>query len=451
MDMAAWPRRGRRVAGPVRREQIRLLWLNAPSNPTGEVLDVDQLAALLAWARERGIVVASDECYALLPWTVDEVPSILDPRVNGGSLEGLLCVYSLSKQSNLAGYRAAFVAGDPSVVGELLAVRKQAGMMLPAPIQAAMTVALGDDDAVATQRETYRARRAILEPALRGAGGAIHGSQAGLYLWTTFDEDAMSSVDRLAASGSWSLPGCSMVRVAGVSSASRSPRPMSGSPPPPSASSAPDTCASRAPTDPTLHNGEPMDHATSAQLTLGEKSLDLPIVPSVEGNSGISIGPLRKETGAVTYDPGFMNTANAKSSITYIDGDEGILRYRGYPIEQLAEKSSDLEVSYLLINGELPTRGQLDNFEAQVEHRTLLDVRFKRMFESFPRDAHPMAVLQAGTSALSTFYQDSLDPFDEEQVRSPRCDCWRRCRPWPPTRTGSRRAMHCCTRTTGSR
>ena len=161
-----------------------------------------------------------------------------------------------------------------------------------------------------------------------------------------------------------------------------------------------------------------MDHTTtSAQLSLGEKTLDLPIIPAVEGNSGIAIGPLRKETGEVTYDPGFMNTANAKSSITYIDGDEGILRYRGYPIEQLAEKSSYLEVSYLLINGELPTKGQLDNFEAQVEHRTLLDERFKRMFDNFPRDAHPMAVLQAGTSALSTFYQDTLDPFDEEQVR----------------------------------
>ena len=161
-----------------------------------------------------------------------------------------------------------------------------------------------------------------------------------------------------------------------------------------------------------------MDHTTtSAQLTLGEQSLDLPLVPAVEGNAGIAIGPLRKQTGEVTYDPGFMNTANAKSSITYIDGDEGILRYRGYPIEQLAEKSSYLEVSYLLINGELPTKGQLDNFEAQVEHRTLLDERFKRMFDNFPRDAHPMAVLQAGTSALSTFYQDSLDPFDEEQVR----------------------------------
>ncbi|MGO1286675.1 MAG: citrate/2-methylcitrate synthase, partial [Brachybacterium sp.] len=161
-----------------------------------------------------------------------------------------------------------------------------------------------------------------------------------------------------------------------------------------------------------------MDHSTtSAQLTLGEKSLDLAHVPAVEGNSGIAIGPLRKETGDVTYDPGFMNTANAKSSITYIDGDEGILRYRGYPIEQLAEKSTYLEVAYLLVNGELPTKGQLDNFEAQVERRTLLDERFKHLFDGYPRDAHPMAVLQAGVSGLSTFYQDSLDPFDEEQVR----------------------------------
>ncbi|MGP9537635.1 citrate synthase [Brachybacterium sp. AOP43-C2-M15] len=161
-----------------------------------------------------------------------------------------------------------------------------------------------------------------------------------------------------------------------------------------------------------------MDQPTSsAQLSLGEQSLDLPIVPAVEGNSGIAIGPLRKETGEVTYDPGFMNTANAKSAITYIDGDEGILRYRGYPIEQLAERSSFLEVSYLLINGELPTAGQLDNFVAQVERRTLLDERFKRMFDNYPRDAHPMAVLQAGVTGLSTFYQDSLDPFDEEQVR----------------------------------
>lgn len=161
-----------------------------------------------------------------------------------------------------------------------------------------------------------------------------------------------------------------------------------------------------------------MDHATTpARLAYDEKTLDLPRIDAVEGNPGIGIGPLRKETGAVTYDPGFMNTANTTSEITYIDGDEGILRYRGYPIEQLAEHSTYLEVAYLLIHGELPTRGQLDNFSAQVERRTLLDERFRRLFDDYPRDAHPMAVLQAGVSALSTFYQDSLDPFDEEQVR----------------------------------
>lgn len=161
-----------------------------------------------------------------------------------------------------------------------------------------------------------------------------------------------------------------------------------------------------------------MDHApNTARLGYGEQDIELETIPAVEGNPGISVAPLRKQTGAVTYDPGFMNTANTMSQITYIDGDAGILRYRGYPIEQLAEKSTYLETAYLLIHGELPTRGQLDNFCAQVERRTLLDERFKRLFDGYPRDAHPMAVLQAGVSALSTFYQDSLDPFDEEQVR----------------------------------
>ncbi|WP_106506365.1 citrate synthase [Brachybacterium timonense] len=161
-----------------------------------------------------------------------------------------------------------------------------------------------------------------------------------------------------------------------------------------------------------------MDHApNTARLGYGEQDIELETIPAVEGNPGISVAPLRQKTGAVTYDPGFMNTANTMSQITYIDGDAGILRYRGYPIEQLAEKSTYLETAYLLIHGELPTRGQLDNFCAQVERRTLLDERFKRLFDGYPRDAHPMAVLQAGVSALSTFYQDSLDPFDEEQVR----------------------------------
>ena len=208
VDIAALAAHGdAALPDPSAAQRIRLLWLNSPSNPTGAVLDAAQLASVVAWARHRGIVVASDECYALLPWTVDEVPSVLDARVNGGSLDDLLCVYSLSKQSNLAGYRAAFVAGDPALVGELVAVRKQAGMMLPGPVQAAMTAALGDDGAPAAQREIYRARRALLEPALRAAGGTIHGSQAGLYLWTTFGEEAMTSVERLAAHGILVAPG----------------------------------------------------------------------------------------------------------------------------------------------------------------------------------------------------------------------------------------------------
>lgn len=159
-----------------------------------------------------------------------------------------------------------------------------------------------------------------------------------------------------------------------------------------------------------------MSTETTARLTVDEHALDLPVVPAVEGNSGISIAPLRSTTGAVAYDPGFMNTANTKSEITYIDGDEGILRYRGIPIEQLAEHSTYLETAYLLINGQLPTKTQLENFEASINGRTLLDEGFKRLFDSFPRDAHPMAVLQAGVSALSTFYQDSLDPLDQGQV-----------------------------------
>ena len=208
LDMAELAAHGdAALPDPSAADRLRLLWLNSPSNPTGEVLSTAQLAAIVRWARERGIIVASDECYALLPWTVDEVPSVLDPRVNGGSLEGLLTVYSLSKQSNLAGYRAAFVAGDPELVGELVAVRKQAGMMLPGPLQTAMAAALADDAGPAAQREIYRARREVLAPALRAAGGEIHGSQAGLYLWTTFGEDAMTSVDRLADLGVLVAPG----------------------------------------------------------------------------------------------------------------------------------------------------------------------------------------------------------------------------------------------------
>jgi succinyldiaminopimelate transaminase len=188
-------------------ERIRLLWLNSPSNPTGEVLDAASMARLVDWARARDVIVASDECYAMLPWDVDEVPSVLDPRVNGGDLRGLLSTYSLSKQSNLAGYRAAFVAGDPALIAELTLVRKQSGFMPPAPVQAAMTVALADDAAVDAQVEIYRARRTRLRSALEAAGARIEGSHAGLYLWATFDEDGRTSVDRLAELGILCAPG----------------------------------------------------------------------------------------------------------------------------------------------------------------------------------------------------------------------------------------------------
>ena len=144
--------------------------------------------------------------------------------------------------------------------------------------------------------------------------------------------------------------------------------------------------------------------------------LDLAMRKASEGPSGLEIGKLLKETGQVTLDPGFVNTAACTSSVTYIDGDEGILRYRGYPIQQLAERSSFLETSYLLIHGELPTADQLALFDQRIKRHTLLHEEMRRFFDGFPRDAHPMAVLSSAVSALSTFYQDSLNPFDQEHV-----------------------------------
>jgi len=144
--------------------------------------------------------------------------------------------------------------------------------------------------------------------------------------------------------------------------------------------------------------------------------LSLPVRDAVEGASGLNVGSLLKETGYVTFDPGFVNTASCASAVTYIDGDAGILRYRGYPIEQLAEKTSFLEVSYLLLHGELPTGKQLADFSELVSMHTLLHEDLRRFFDGFPRDAHPMPVLASAVNALSTYYQDSLDPFDPEQV-----------------------------------
>ncbi len=186
---------------------VDLVWVNSPSNPTGQVLGVEHLAKTVAWARERGAVVASDECYAELAWEGQQVPSVLDPAVCGGSHDGLLAVYSLSKQSNLAGYRSAFVAGDPALVGRLLEVRKHAGMIVPAPVQAATVAALGDDEHVARQREVYRARREVLRTALADNGFRIDHSAAGLYLWATRDEDCWDTVAWLAQRGVLVAPG----------------------------------------------------------------------------------------------------------------------------------------------------------------------------------------------------------------------------------------------------
>ena len=190
------------------RARVRLIWVNSPGNPTGSVRGVDSLRALVEQARELGAVVASDECYAELGWGDwdvqrggQAVPSILDPRVAGGSHEGLLAVYSLSKQSNVAGYRAAFVAGDPGLMPNLVNSRKHAGMIVPYPVQEAMRVALGDDAHVEAQKDLYRGRRERLVPALLDFGLEIKDSDAGLYLWSTAGESTWDTVGRLAERG----------------------------------------------------------------------------------------------------------------------------------------------------------------------------------------------------------------------------------------------------------
>ncbi|HEX6357136.1 succinyldiaminopimelate transaminase [Actinophytocola sp.] len=191
------------AAGPAR---PALVWVNSPSNPTGRVLPPEHLRKVVEGARSCGAVVASDECYLALDWSESPV-SILHPTVSGGSHEGLLAVHSLSKTSCLAGYRAGFVTGDPTLVTQLLAIRKHAGMMVPHPVQTAMTAALSDDAHVAEQKARYAARRAILRPALEGAGFKIDYSDAGLYLWATRDEDAWTTVDWLATRGILVAPG----------------------------------------------------------------------------------------------------------------------------------------------------------------------------------------------------------------------------------------------------
>ena len=154
----------------------------------------------------------------------------------------------------------------------------------------------------------------------------------------------------------------------------------------------------------------------AASLRIGDRDLELPIVEGTEGDSGIDISALRGETGLITFDPGYGNTGACTSAITYLDGERGILRYRGYPIEELAEHSTFLEVAYLLIWGELPTRAQLDAFSTEVTHHTLIREEMRHFFDSFPTDAHPMAVLASGTVGMSTFYPDSQNIFDPAAV-----------------------------------
>jgi succinyldiaminopimelate transaminase len=186
---------------------LDLLWLNSPANPTGRVLPAAQLAQVVGWARERGTVVASDECYTDVYFGAELPVSVLSPEVSGSSHEGLLAVHSLSKRSNLAGYRAGFVAGDPTLIARLLELRKHAGMIVPAPVQAAMVAALDDDGHASVQRGVYAARRTRLLPALRSAGYAVDDTEAGLYFWATRDEPCLDTVSRFADLGILVAPG----------------------------------------------------------------------------------------------------------------------------------------------------------------------------------------------------------------------------------------------------
>lgn len=193
--------------GPAR---VSMLWINSPSNPTGKVLPVDHLRKVVAWARERGVLLVSDECYIECAWESADgrgAVSVLHPDVCDGDHTGILAVHSLSKRSNLAGYRCAFVAGDRAAIGELLAVRKNLGLQMPGPQQVAMKAALDDDVHADEQRARYAARRSKLKAALERAGFRIDDSQGSLYLWATSGEPCWDTVGRLADLGVLVAPG----------------------------------------------------------------------------------------------------------------------------------------------------------------------------------------------------------------------------------------------------
>jgi len=197
-DPAKWP------------ENTKLIWINSPGNPDGRVLDVAEMKAAVVRARELGAVLASDECYAELGWghwAETRIPSVLDPRVCEGSYENLLAIYSLSKQSNLAGYRAAFAAGPEALIKGLVNIRMHSGLIMPAPVQKAVIAALGDEEHVSVEREIYRKRREVLIEAVKAYGFEIAESQAGLYLWATLGEDCWVTVKRMADLGILVVPG----------------------------------------------------------------------------------------------------------------------------------------------------------------------------------------------------------------------------------------------------
>jgi succinyldiaminopimelate transaminase len=188
----------------------KLVWLNSPGNPNGSVASIQALRTALEKARELGAVIVNDECYAEMGWVEpwDEyIPCMLDPEVTGGDLSNVLSIYSLSKQSNLAGYRAAFAAGDPALIKGLVNLRMHSGMMVPMPVQKAIQVALSDHNHVEVQKDIYRQRRDVLLPALEGYGFQVENSEAGLYLWVTKDQGCWDTIADLAGIGIIAVPG----------------------------------------------------------------------------------------------------------------------------------------------------------------------------------------------------------------------------------------------------